>query len=219
MHWHPSTGATFVVVCALLGGCGNPTADKPAAKVTEPPLQKTSTPPAALGESPPIEGTVYQFTENSGIDFEGFKVTASHVGGFGSIEGEITVPDGDLTAAHIRIDIDMTSIYSDDPGLTKKLKSADFFEVETYPRSTFRSSGVTATAEGYDVTGDLTMHGVTKRITFPAAIDLAGDTLTAEAEFTINRFDWNIRYKGLADDLIRDDVLMVFEIEARATKN
>ena len=68
----------------------------------------------------------------------------------------------------------------------------------------------------YDVTGNLTLHGVTKGVTFPAEITVDGDTLSTTAEFTINRTDWNITYKGVADDLIRDSVLLYFEIVAQA---
>jgi polyisoprenoid-binding protein YceI len=125
----------------------------------------------------------------------------------------------DLQNARVDLSIDMTSTYSDDPDLTKKLLSADFFEADTYPAATFKSTSIAKSPAGgntYDVTGNLTLHGVTKGITFPAEIVLEGDTLKTTAEFTIKRFDWNISFKGMADDLIREDVLLYFEITAKA---
>jgi len=113
----------------------------------------------------------------------------------------------------------MTSTYSDVPDLTKKLLGADFFEAETYPTATFKSTSIAAPPAGgglYDVTGNLTLHGITKGITFPATITIDGDTLKTKTEFTINRMDWDVKYKGLADDIIRDDVLLYFEIVAKA---
>ena len=215
-------GSGFIVLATFgltLASCGNPTADKPAAEVSDP--VQIDSPAAAAQEDSGAEaaasGVVYTFTENSGIDYEGYKVTGPHVGGFGKFKGTVTVPDGDIERARIKIEIDMTSTYSDNPDLTDTLLGIDFFEVETYPRSTFISTGIERFPDGsYSVTGNLDLHGVTKGITFPATINLDGGMLTAEAEFTINRFDWDITYEGMADDLIRKDVLIVFEIEAAA---
>lgn len=211
----------FLLLTLALIGCGSPTEDKTAATVTDAIEVPQSTPPAepAPGE-PAVESNVYTFTnEGNGIDFEGYKVTGSHVGGFGAFEGTVTVPGGEITKAQIELTIDMTSTYSDAPDLTKVLLGKDFFEAETFPTSTFQSTSVAASPAGgnlYDVTGNLTLHGVTKGITFPATIDLDGNTLKTSAEFTIKRFDWNITYKGLADDLIREDVLLYFEIVAKS---
>lgn len=203
----------FGAIAVVLSGCGNPTADKPAAEVGD--AIEILTP--VEGEALP-EGVVYALTDNSGIDFEGYKVTGPHVGGFGVFEGTVTVPDGDLSQARIVMIFDMKSIYSDNPDLTNRLLGEEFFEVETYPTSTFTSTAIDAYPDGqsFGVTGNLEMHGITKGLTFPATIKLDGTTLTAEAEFTIDRTDWDITYKGMADDLIRDDVLILFEIEAQA---
>ena len=68
--------------------------------------------------------------------------------------------------------------------------------------------------DGYEVTGDLTLHGVTKTISFPAVISLDGDTLSTKSEFYINRKDFNIVYPGKPDDLIRDEVVIKFDLKA-----
>lgn len=213
-------GLLAVVALAVIG-CSNPTEDKTAATVSAPiEVPQTAAPAEPAPGEPATETKVYSFTnDGNGIDFEGYKVTGSHVGGFGAFEGKVTVPGGDITKAQIDLSIDMTSTYSDAPDLTKVLIGKDFFEVETYPTSTFQSTSIAASPAGgnlYDVTGNLTLHGVTKGITFPATIAIDGDTLKTGAEFTIKRFDWDITYKGLADDLIREDVLLYFEIVAKA---
>ncbi len=209
----------LAAIVASFAGCGNPTAGKPAAEVSEA-LPIESSEAAGQDESGGGEaahGVVYACTDNSGIDFEGYKVTGPHVGGFGEFEGTVTIPDGDIEQARIKVEIDMTSTYSDHPDLTDALLGKDFFEVETYPNASFVSTNIELFPDGtYGVTGNLELHGITKGITFPASIDLEGGTLRAEAEFTINRFDWDITYKGMADDLIRKEVLIVFEIEAAA---
>jgi polyisoprenoid-binding protein YceI len=64
------------------------------------------------------------------------------------------------------------------------------------------------------VTGNLTLHGITKSISFPATITVAGDTVNADATFSINRKDFSINYPGKVDDVIRDDVLVKLTIHA-----
>jgi polyisoprenoid-binding protein YceI len=64
------------------------------------------------------------------------------------------------------------------------------------------------------VTGNLTLHGVTKAITFPATIRVTPTGFEVDAEFTINRKDFGIVYAGQQDDLIRDDVVIKLNIRA-----
>jgi polyisoprenoid-binding protein YceI len=111
--------------------------------------------------------------------------------------------------------IDATSLWADNEKLTGHLKSADFFEVETYPQARFQSTHIVQDGEQYRVSGNLTLHGITRSVTFPAAIEfVAGERIRARAEFAIKRFDWSIEYKGKADDLIRDDVVIKLDLEA-----
>ncbi len=123
--------------------------------------------------------------------------------------------DGDPTHSKVEFTIDTTSLYADSEKLTGHLKSADFFDVEAHPIASFESTSIAATDDGYSVTGNLSLHGVTKQVVFPAAISVADDVVTADAEFSIQRFDFNIEYKGMADDLIRDDVLIKLHLVAK----
>ena len=58
------------------------------------------------------------------------------------------------------------------------------------------------------ITGDLTLHGVTKRISFPATVAVSDAQVQASSEFSINRKDFGINYPGMQDDLIRDLVVI-----------
>ena len=82
------------------------------------------------------------------------------------------------------------------------------------PESTFESTAIEASAEGYTVTGNLMLHGVTKSVSFPAQIEIAPDRVTAQAEFFVKRFDFDIVYPGKPDDLIRDEVVIKFDLVA-----
>lgn len=195
--------------CALLplaGGCADPAADAPAAVVEE-------APPAETDEVP--VGAPYTFTDDSTIGFVGSKVTGSHDGGFERFSGTINLVEGSPEGSDFEVEIDTTSLWSDNDRLTNHLKSADFFEVDTYPTATFESSSIAAAAEGgYTVTGTLDLHGVSKQITFPAQIEVGEEEIRASAEFSLKRFDFGIEYKGKADDLIRDDVLVKLDLVA-----
>ena len=187
-------------------GCANPADDKPEA-VVEAPVAEPAAAAAAAGER-------YVFTEESSVSWVGSKVTGSHDGGFHAFDGEIVLVGGDPTASRVSIEIDTTSLWSDNEKLTGHLKSADFFEVETYPTATFTSTSITEAEEAYTVTGNLNLHGVTKSIAFPASITLEEGRITAAAEFFIQRFDFEIVYPGKPDDLIRDEVVIRLDLVA-----
>lgn len=196
-----------------LAGCANPADQTPSAVVSEVAPAADAAPDAA----PAAEGTTYTIAPASTISFIGSKVTGAHDGGFNQFAGTVTVPGEDLTQASIEVTIDMTSVWTDADGLTRHLLSADFFEVETYPESRFVSTAIAQEGDAYTVTGDFTLHGVTKSIAFPANLSLADGKVTASAEFDINRKDFEIVYPGKPDDLIRDEVVIKLNIEATAS--
>ncbi len=161
-----------------------------------------------------VTGDVYTFPEETEVAFRGSKVTGAHDGKFEKVNGTVTVPEADLAQAVIDLEIDMGSTVADDEKLTGHLKSPDFFDVATHPTSRFQSTKIEKTDDGVEVTGNLTLHGVTKTIAFPAVISLDGETLTAKSEFVINRKDFDIVYPGKPDDLIRDEVVIKFDLKA-----
>jgi len=89
-------------------------------------------------------------------------------GKFTSFKGSIEAPEEDLTKAKISFTAQVTSINTGNETRDKDLRSARFFDVATYPNITFKSSAVTEVAKGqYNVTGTLTMHGVSNTIVIP----------------------------------------------------
>jgi polyisoprenoid-binding protein YceI len=198
----PSAGASPVAAASI--------APTPGASVSP----GVSATPAVSGTPSAAAGAVLAFVEGTEVKFKGSKVTGAHEGGFRKVSGSVVVPDSDLTKATIDVNIDMTSTYSDDEKLTGHLTSPDFFDTAKFPTSTFKSTAIAKTDDGYLVTGDLNLHGVTKSINFPAQIDLNGNQLGARAEFSINRKDFSIVYPGKPDDLIRDEVVILFDLKA-----
>ncbi len=195
-----------LLTASLLAGCGNPADGVQEAEVTAP----------ASGEVAAVEGaTVYSVSSESTINFTGSKITGSHSGGFKAFTGSIAVADGNIVAPS-KIEIDMESTWSDNGKLTGHLKAPDFFDVATYPTSSFVLTSVEASGAKQTVTGDLTLHGQTKSISFDADVAISDSELTLSAEFFIKRFDFGIVYKGKVDDLIRDEVVIQLALKAGA---
>jgi polyisoprenoid-binding protein YceI len=196
----PGKGKTHAVVSA-------PVSASPAAAVPA---------PLSASAAAPVTGTaLYRIDDkNSKIEFVGAKVTRKHPGSFGGFRGTILLEDGDPAKGRVKLEIDMPTLSVDEPKLTGHLKTADFFDVDRFPRTTFVSSSVQAAAGAYSVTGNLNLHGISKSITFPAAIKVSGGFVDAYSEFAINRKDFGIVYPGAPDDLIKDDVLIKFLVHA-----
>ncbi len=141
--------------------------------------------------------------DNTLIQFVGTKPDGKHEGGFKTVKGTATVSGVDVSTLKLALEIDMDSTYTDDPKLTAHLKSPDFFDVKANPKSKFATTKVERTGEGYTITGDLTLNGKTRSLTFPAKLFLLDGTLLLEAEFRINRNDFGISYgKGKIDDQV-----------------
>lgn len=193
----------------ILSGCSDPSTNKSKAVTGE----------AAPVASQPAtgQGQKYVITpQNSQITFVGSKVTGSHNGSFGDFSGQIDY-NGTPEQSRVNIKIKSDSITTDTPDLTKHLKTADFFDVAKYPEATFASTAIKAGGEGgasHTVTGNLTLHGVTKSVTFPATINVTPDVATVDSTFSINRKDFGINYAGAADNAIRDNVVLTLKIRA-----
>jgi len=194
----------------LVAACGNPATNK---------TQAVTGDAAQVPVAKPAGAQSYSITpENSKVEFVGSKVTGSHNGSFQKFAGEIHYT-GDVTTSHVSITMDSDSLTTDTPDLTKHLKTADFFDVAKYPQAKFESTAIKAGGDkgaSHTITGNLTLHGVTKSVTFPATIAVAPDAVTVDSNFTIDRKDFGINYAGAADNLIRDDVVLTLKI--RATK-
>ena len=207
---------SIFAVCVLVG-CSDPAADvhkTSAADPAKPAATSGGASDSSTAAATTQAGKAYVIRSGSSVGFKGSKVTGSHDGGFKNVAGSINVQGGKITGSP-EIKIGMKSIWADNERLTGHLKSADFFDVAKYPVSTFTVTGIEGTGPTNNVTGNLDLHGVSKSISFPAAVQVADDALTVKAAFAINRRQWNINYSGKANDLIRD--LVVIKLDLKAT--
>lgn len=161
--------------------------------------------------------------ENSTLLWTGSKVTGQHFGNVTFKSGTIHVDNGSITGGDFILDMntivsnDLEGEYKDQ--LEGHLKSEDFFAVEEYPEAQFAITEVkTGANEGEIViSGNLTIKGVSKNITFDANVEELTETLVnAKADFNIAREDWGVNYAGKADDLISKEIN--FKLDITATK-
>ncbi len=157
----------------------------------------------------PIQSGVAQLTpENTKIEFVGAHTdpTPDRIGGFEEFSGKVEVEDVTGKLKSIFVEIITDSLWTQITRLTNHLKSPDFFEVRQYPTATFQSTAIAASGEGnsqYHVTGNLTLHGVTKEIRFPASVNTLAGGLTLHSQFTIDRSDFDMNW---GPDRVKNDV-------------
>jgi polyisoprenoid-binding protein YceI len=208
--------AIFIVILVVLltYGCANPAANKPKASVGNAAPESSSSKPAGA------EKLVIS-PENSKVEFVAAKVTRSHNGSFKQFAGAIDLVKNSVEDSQVTIDIEAGSVVTDEDDLTKHLKTPDFFDVAKYPKATFTSTKIepnNAAGATHNVTGNFELHGIKKSIMFPATIQVAPDSVSVNAEFSINRKDFGLLYPGKADDLIRDGVVIKLTVKAPRTK-
>jgi polyisoprenoid-binding protein YceI len=98
-------------------------------------------------------------------------VVSSVSGRFKQVSGKVELDDANLTKSQVEISIKIDSVDTDEPNRDKHLKSPDFFDAVKYPTMTFKSTKITkAGGTKYKLTGDLTMHGITKPVTLDATV-------------------------------------------------
>ena len=204
------TNALLIVMTVIAFGC-----EDPGAKVSSATVESAAAAPASagsVGDTSKTAGALAVNPSNSKIEFVGAKVTASHPGGFTDFSGKVALGDP-IEKSQIEVTIQTASLYADKEKLAKHLKSPDFFDVEKFPTATFRSTEIRQDGDGHTISGDLTLHGVTKRVSFPATVRGTDSEVSASAEFSINRQDYGISYPGMRDDLIRDLVVIKLSLK------
>lgn len=158
-------------------------------------------------------------TAASSIAWYAEKVTGKHNGTVGISAGALNVDGNKLVGGNFTIDLKtIKDLDITDPGYNQKfighITSGDFFEVEKFPTASF----VITKVAGSNVTGNLTIKGITKTISFPAKISIKGGKVSAQASITIDRTDYNIQYgskkffDSIGDKAIMDDFKLVVSL-------
>lgn len=139
-------------------------------------------------------------------------------GDFQKVSGNVSYDPADVSKSSIEATIDATTINTRIESRDKDLRSPHFFDVDKYPVITFKSKRIEAAGSGkLKVTGDLTMHGVTKEVVMdvdgptPPVKDASGNTrMGAAATTKINRMDFGVNGASTA---VGDEVQITIDVE------
>jgi polyisoprenoid-binding protein YceI len=161
---------------------------------------------------------------HSGAEFKVKHMMISNVKGqFTGVSGVLQLDEGDIVNSSIETSIDAASINTRDAQRDAHLKSPDFFEVEKFPTLTFKSTSVRRKGEELAVEGDLTIHGVTRKVVFevegPTAPgkDPWGNTrIGFSATTKINRKDYGLTWNAALETggiLVGEDVTITLDLQ------
>jgi polyisoprenoid-binding protein YceI len=139
-------------------------------------------------------------------------------GQFAKTTGQIQLDEKDLTKSQVEVTVDTTTLDTRNDSRDKDVKGGDYLDVAKYPTMTFKSTRITSAGEGkLKLTGDLTLHGVTKEVTF----DVEGPTAAitdpwknlrrgASATAKINRHDFGVNGGG---SFVGDEITIAIDLE------
>ena len=145
-------------------------------------------------------------------------------GKFSGLSGVLKLDEGDYTLSTVEVSIPAASVSTVDEKLDAHLKNADFFDVEKFPTLTFKSRSIRSTGDrDYEVTGDLTIRGVTKSVTLsvddvsaPSKDPWGNQRIGLSASTKVNRKDfglvWNapLEFGGV---LVGDEVAITLDVQ------
>lgn len=169
---------------------------------------------------------------SSKINWKGTKPLGEHYGMVSLTDGMVTVEGGKITSGVFTIDLnsivvqDITDAETNGK-LLGHLKSPDFFDVAQFPAARFEltsvselvSSAENTSKSNYQVSGNLTMKGITKSISFPAQVEISDMGIIAKSEpFSIDRTQWGVNYGSksifaeLKDNFIDDAMILTLDL-------
>jgi polyisoprenoid-binding protein YceI len=178
----------------------------------------------------PVLADVETFTFDKGHTLVGFRIrhfVSKVEGRFNKFDGMIWIDRQNPSVSKVELTIQADSVDTNNENRDKDLKSENFFDVAKYPTITFKSTKVLAKGgDSYDVTGEFTMHGVTKTVTVPVkhtgfikvpGRSGMGEKAGFEITFPLNRKDygvvWNRTLEG-GGAMLSDEVDINIQVEA-----
>ena len=180
---------------------------------------------AVIAPSASAQATTWQLDPaHSNAQFTIRHLGISNVQGeFTKITGTVVIDDTDISKSSVNATIDVNSVDTRVSGRDADLKSEHFFDAAKYPTMTFQSTKIWKTGDGTaKMTGNLTIHGVTKEVTFDVTgptkpIQVMGTRRGASATTKINRQDFGLKYYTNTlpggDEMIGDTVTITLDVE------
>lgn len=181
----------------------------------------TTANPATIAD---LQGTYVLDPSHSRLGFVARHAMVTKVrGSFNGVTGTATIDGANPSESSLSVTIDTATVDTRSEQREAHLKSADFFDVEKYPEITFVATGFAVNGNEVEVTGDLTIKGVTHAVTVPfefegAATDPFGnERIGFEGSVVVNRKDWNLTWNAALETggvLVSEKVTLEFEVSA-----
>lgn len=163
-------------------------------------------------------------TRESVVSWKGSNTFGPHTGYVYISKGKLMIENSRLTGG--TVEVDMNTIEDEnhdrDNGLINHLKDPDFFDVKKFPFSSIAITKVASiNAEDKEITGNLTIKGITRPVSFPAKIEVKDGVVKATGKLVIDRTKWGVRYgsgkffDNLKNETISDDIEFNIKIVAK----
>jgi polyisoprenoid-binding protein YceI len=203
----------ILIIAPLFFGCGGPVTGE----------NKNNATASSLSLHVGNEKYFIIDTKESVVAWTGSSVHGKHEGYVYISKGELMIENGQLMGG--TVEVDMNTIedknHQSENNLIKHLKDSDFFDVKKFPFSTIAITRVASiNVEDKEITGNLTIKGITHPVTFPARIEVKGGIVKASGKLVIDRTLWDVRYKSgkffdnLKDQAIADSIEFNMKIAA-----
>jgi polyisoprenoid-binding protein YceI len=209
-----STTNFILIIAPLFFGCGGPVTGK----------NKNNAPASSLSLHVGDEKYFIIDMKESVVAWTNSSVHGKNIGYVYISKGELMIENGQLMGG--TVEVDMNTIedknHRSENNLIKHLKDSDFFDVKKFPFSTIAITRVASiNVEDKEITGNLTIKGITHPVTFPARIEVKGGIVKASGKLVIDRTLWDVRYKSgkffdnLKDQAIADSIEFNIKIVAK----
>lgn len=214
MNNKPSITYLILIISPLFFGCGGPVTGK----------NKNNASASSISLHVGDEKYFIIDTKESVIAWTGSSVHGKHEGYAYISKGELMIENGQLMGGTVEIEMNKMEGpgHLRDNNLINHLKGPEFFDVKKFPFSTITISRVASiNVEDKEITGNLTIKGITQPVTFPAKMEMKDGIVNASCKLVIDRTKWDVRYKSgkffdnLKDQAIADDIEFNIKIVAK----
>jgi polyisoprenoid-binding protein YceI len=181
-----------------------------------------------MNTTTPAPGTVTTWKLDPAHSTAEFKVKHMMIsnvkGSFSGLSGALRLDETDRTHSTVEASINVATLNTGDAQRDGHLKSGDFFDAEKFPTITFKSSNIDSTGgPDYEVTGDLTLHGITKSVIFvvedvstPTKDPWGNQRIGLSASTKINRKDFGLTWNSALESggvLVGEEVIISLEVQ------
>ncbi len=157
-------------------------------------------------------------TDQSKLGFIALQAGAEFEGRFRTFRSDISFDENDLARSRVNIEIDISSVDTENADRDRSIVSKEWFDVATHPKALFETVSIKPDGKGaYVADARLTMRGITKAVKLPFKVDISGDQATAAGELSVNRLDFAIgQGQWAATTVVGDKVRIFFDLVSDA---